>query len=381
MDFSLSEQQELFRKETRNFLDSEYPRKLIKELEESDLGYSLEIWEKMAEIGWLGLAVPEEYGGVGGGLIDLAILFEEVGKTACPTPLFNTLVLGVLPLLEAGSENKKREILPKVIEGAAILTLALNEPETDDRPEFFTTTAVRDGDGFRITGTKLFVPYAHVADYILVPAVTGKITQQGGISVFIVRKGAEGIRVTPLNTVAADQRFEVIFENVRVSPDDLVGRLDDGWGVIDSTLRKATALQCVEAVGVMQQAMAMTAEYTTNRYQFGQPIAKFQAVQHRMADMLTDTEGARWLSYRAVSLLEKGQQADREVAIAKAWTGEACQRVAYAAHHLHGGIGMDLDYDLHYYFEWAKSRQLNQGASWMHLATIKPWIWPEVIID
>ncbi|MBT4511954.1 MAG: acyl-CoA/acyl-ACP dehydrogenase [Chloroflexi bacterium] len=373
MDFAFSEQQELLKKEARNFFDAEYPKKLVKELEESEPGYSPEIWKKMADLGWLGLIVPEDYGGVGGDLLDLAILFEEVGKTACPAPLFSTLVFGVLPLLEGGSENQKKELLSKVADGDAILTMAINEPETDYKPEFITTRAVKDGDGFVINGTKLFVPYAHVADYILVVAATSEVSADGkGITVFLVKKGAEGVGFVPLVTVGADKQSEVTLKDVRVSADDIVGKVDEGWALVESTIRKATALQCVETVGVMQQALAMTADYTSNRIQFGRPIGSFQAVQHRLADMLTDVEGSRWTSYRAVSLMNKGQHAGREVAIAKAWTGDACQRVAYAAQHLHGGIGMDLDYDLHYYFQWAKSRELNLGASWNHLASIEP---------
>ncbi len=379
MDFSLNEQQELLKKEARNFLDSEYPKNIVKELEQSELGYSPGIWKQMAELGWLGLAIPEEYGGVDGNLFDLAILFEEVGKTACPTPLFSTLVLGVLPLLGSGSELQKKEILPKVAEGDAVMTLALNEPETDFCPEFITTRATKDGDDFIINGTKLFVPYAHAADYMMVAAATSEVASDGnGISIFIVRKGAEGVAAAPLITTAADKRFEVTFTNVRVSSDDVLGEIDNGWELINSVLCKATAIQCAETVGVMQQTMAMTAEYTSNRYQFDQPIAKFQAVQHRMADMLTDIEGARWLTYKAILLLDQGKEAGREAAVAKAWTGEACQRVVYAAQHLHGGIGMDLDYDLHYYFEWAKSHQLNLGAAWTHLTSIEPVIRVEV---
>jgi len=379
MDFSWSEQQELLKKEARNFLDAEYPKQVVQELERSELGYSPRTWKQMAELGWLGLAVPEEYGGVGGGLVDLAILFEEVGKTACPSPLFGTLVLGTLPLLEAGNERQKRDILPRVVAGDAILTLALHEPETDCQPEFMTTGAARDGGDFVISGTKLFVPYAHVADHMLVAAATGEVGPDGeGVSVFLVPKGAPGLVLTRLVTVAADRLYEVTFENVRVSADDVIGEVGGGWGIIESTLRRATALQCAETVGVMQQALSMTAEYTSNRCQFGQPIGKFQAVQHRLADMLTDVEGARWISYKAISLLDKGRQAGREVAAAKVWTGEACQRVAYAAQHLHGGIGMDLDYDLHYYFEWAKSHELNLGTPWTHLSAIEPVMRAEV---
>jgi len=266
-------------------------------------------------------------------------------------------------------------LLPRVVDGDAILTMALNEPEADYQPEFLSTTAVKKGDGSVINGTKLFVPYAHVADYMLVVAKTGEVSADGkGLTIFLVKKGAEGVGLVPLITVAADKLFEVTFKDVRVSEADVLGVIDEGWELVESTFRRATALQCMETVGVMQQALSMTAEYTSNRIQFGRPVGSFQSVQHRLADMLTDVEGARWTSYRAVSLLNKGQDAVRETAIAKAWTGDACQRVACAAQHLHGGIGMDLDYGLHVYFEWAKSRALNLGASWNHLAAIEPVI-------
>jgi alkylation response protein AidB-like acyl-CoA dehydrogenase len=166
----------------------------------------------------------------------------------------------------------------------------------------------------------------------------------------------------------------VTFSGVQVPLSDVLGAVDNGWPLIEITLQKATAIQCVETVGVMQQELAMTAEYTSNRVQFGRPIGSFQAVQHRLADMLTDVEGARWLAYRALSLLSNGLSAPREVAIAKAWASDACQRVAYSAQHLHGGIGMDLDYDLHFYFEWAKARQLSLGPTPYHLASIEPTI-------
>ncbi|MFO8101851.1 MAG: acyl-CoA dehydrogenase, partial [Dehalococcoidia bacterium] len=264
---------------------------------------------------------------------------------------------------------------PRVAEGDAIMCLALSEPVAEYKPEFMGTAWVRAGEDFQINGTKLFVPYAGAADYLLAVAATGEVSPDGkGMSIFLVRKGTEGMGFVPLRTVAADRLFEVTFDQVLVSPSDVVGEMGAGWEVIDSTLRQAIALQCAETVGVMQQALSMTAEYTSTRYQFGQPIGKFQAVQHRLADMLTDVEGARWTSYQAITLLNKGGHAGREVAIAKAWTADACQRVAYAAQHLHGGVGVDLDYDLHFYFEWAKSRQLNLGPAWYHLPQIEPII-------
>ena len=162
------------------------------------------------------------------------------------------------------------------------------------------------------------------------------------------------------------------FNGVHVPADAVLGEIDAGWPVVDATLLKATAIQCVEAVGVMQEALAMTADYTSRRVQFGRPIGSFQAVQHRLADMFTDVEGARWISYQAVYRINQGLPAAREVAIAKAWTSDACQRVVYGAQHLHGGIGVDLDYDLNFYFRWAKSLALNMGATPFHLSSIRP---------
>ncbi|MBM4462691.1 MAG: acyl-CoA dehydrogenase [Chloroflexi bacterium] len=375
MDFALNDQQELLKKEARRFLDSEFPKKLVRQLQESELGYSPEIWKKIADLGWLGLVSPEEYGGAGGTLLDLGVLFEEVGKTACPSPLFATMALGVLLLLDEGNEEQKQRLLPRVASGDLILTLALSEPEVDYQPQFMTTRAQHRNGHFTVTGTKLFVPYAHVADVILAVAATGSVDDAGkGITVFLIPKGAAGIELVPLRTVGQDKQFEVTFEGVQVSPLDILGTVDGGWPVVEVTLQKATAIQCVETVGVMQQELSITAEYTSNRVQFGRPIGSFQAVQHRLADMLTDVEGARWLSYRALSLLSEGLPAQREVAIAKAWVSDACQRVAYSAQHLHGGIGMDLDYDLHFYFEWAKARQLSLGPTPYHLASIEPTI-------
>jgi alkylation response protein AidB-like acyl-CoA dehydrogenase len=375
MDFALSSEQELLKNEARQFLDTECPKKVIKQIEESEPGYSPEIWKKMAGLGWLGLVLPEEYGGVNGSLLDLAVLFEELGKTALPTPMFSTIVLGALPLLDAGSDQQKKELLPRVVGGELMLTLALSEPEVDYNPAFIKTKAKYDEGSFVISGTKLFVPYAGVADYMLVVARTARTTSNGkGITVFLVPIRSKGIRITALNTSAGDRQFEVVFNRVIVSSKDILGKADEGWPLVGRALLRATAIQCAQTVGVMQQALSMTANYTSTRIQFGRPIGSFQAVQHRLANMLTDVEGARWLSYQAVYRLDRGLPAAREVAIAKAWTSDACQRVAYGAQHLHGGIGMDLDYDLHFYFRWAKVMELSLGAAPCHLAAIEPTV-------
>ena len=368
MDFALSAEQELLKKEARHFLETECPKSMVKKLEASELGYSPEMWKKMADLGWLGLILPEAYGGVGGSLLDLAVMLEEVGRTTAPSPIFSTMVMGVLPILEAGNEQQKKHLLPRVANGEVLLTMALAEPEADYQPQYLSTHATHHKDGvFSITGTKLFVQNAHTANYLLVVARTGKVNAAGdGISIFIIDSDTSGVASTPLITIAADKQFEVMLDKVPCSNNDVLGGLNKGWPIVESTLRKATALQCVEMVGVAHKALELTAGYAATRIQFARPIGSFQAVQHRLADMLTDVESARWLSYQAVWRLDKGLPAAREVSIAKAWTSDACQRVVSGAHHIHGGVGFDVDYDLHYHFRWSKALELNLGSAPIH---------------
>jgi len=368
MDFALSAEQELLKKELRHFLETECPKSTVKKLTASEPGYSTDMWKKMADLGWLGLILPEEYGGVGGSLFDLAVLLEEVGRATAPSPMFSTMVMGVLPILEAGTEEQKKHLLTGVANGEILLTMAIAEPGTDYQPQYMSTHATHHKDGqFAVSGTKLFVQNAHTANYLLVVAQTRASSAGGdGISILIVDRKAPGLGLTPLITIANDRQYEVALYQVPCAAGDILGGLNKGWPIVESVLRKATALQCVEMVGVAHKALELTAAYSATRMQFDRPIGSFQAVQHRLADMLTDVESARWLSYQAVWRLDKGLPADREVSIAKAWTSDACQRVVSGAHHIHGGVGFDADYDLHYHFRWSKALELNLGSAPIH---------------
>ena len=371
MDFALSEEQEMLRKSARDFLIAECPKSLVREIEAGDLGYSPELWKKMAALGWMGLAMPEEYGGAGFSLLDMAVLFEEFGRAAMPGPMFSTTV-GALAVLEFGTEEQKRVLLPKVASGELIITMAMAEPEVNEDPRFIATRAESHDGGYAITGTKLFVPYAHIADYMLVMARTeGASGDDSGLTVFIVDAKAGGINLTPLITIAADKQFEVVFDKVSVSDGDTLGSLHKGLPMVKAVLRKATAIQCAMMVGGAQQELELTAEHTKTRIQFDRPIGTFQAVQHRLADMFVDIQGARWTTYQAVWRLSEGLPADREVAIAKAFSNIACQRVAASAQQLHGGIGVDKDYDLHFYFRRAKAFELSLGSIPFHLKTLE----------
>lgn len=372
MDFSLSEEQEMLKKSARDFLNAECPKSLVRKLEESELGYSPELWKKMAELGWTGLAIPEKYGGAGLSLLDLGVLFEEFGRAATPGPMFCTTALGALPILDWGTEEQRRAFLPRIAAGELILTMALAEPEVNEDPRFVATYAAQHGDSFVINGTKLFVPYAHIADYMLVVARTkGAPGDDKGITIFIIDTKAQGIKLTLLTTIAADKQFEVRFEKTTPSQKDILGSLHNGLSPLKESLKKATALQCAIMVGGAQQELEMTAEHTKNRVQFDRPIGTFQAVQHRLADMFIDVNGARWTAYQAIWRLSEGLPADREVAIAKAFANISCERVAFGAQQLHGGLGVDKDYDLHFYFRRAKAFALTLGSTPFHLRTLE----------
>jgi len=370
LDFALDKEQKMLRDSAREFLKTECPKELVEELEQSDLGYSPKLWKKMARLDWMGLIIPEIYGGVEWNLVELGVLFEEFGRAAMPGPMLAT-VMGTLAILEGGTEEQKKEILPKVAAGKWILTLAVDEPNSVYDSKFIGVRAERKDEGFIINGTKLFVPYAHVADTILVAARTGgEPGSEDGLSLFMVDGKSAGIGLTPTKTIASDRQFKVDFEGVTIPSDCLIGELHQGCSLIKGVLEKAAAVQCAEAVGGAQQELEMTAEYTKKRVQFDRPIGTFQAVQHRLADMHIDTEGARWTTYQALWRLSKGLPASREVSIAKAISGRACQRVAFSAQQLHGGSGVDLDYDLHFYYKRAKAFELKLGSPEFHFQAL-----------
>ncbi len=372
MDFALSEEQEMLRKSARDFLSTECPKSVVKEIEAGDLGYSPEIWTKMAELGWMGIALPEEHGGADLSLLDLAVLFEELGRAAMPAPMFSSSI-AALAVAEFGTEEQKRSILPRVASGEVILAIALSEPEADYDPKWVATTASEKDGGFEISGTKLFVPYAQVADYLLVVARTeGSPGDDTGVTIFIVDSKTPGVVVTPpLDTIAGDRQFGVRLDKVSVPMNSVLGSPNEGLPLIAGILTKGASVLCAQMVGAAQQEMEITSEHAKTRVQFGRPLGAFQAYQHRMADMFIDVNGARWITYQAIWRLSEGLPAEREVAMAKAFTNAACQRVARAAQHLHGGIGVDVDYDLHYYFRQAKAFELAFGNTPLHLRTIE----------
>ena len=362
MDLALSEEQEMVKKMARDFLTDKFPKTAVKEIEESELGYSPELWREMAGLGWMGLALPEKYGGGDMSFLDLAVLLEEMGRACLPGPYFSTVVLGGLTILDTGSEEQKQEYLPKIASGEAIFTLALTEPSARYDAAAIETEAAADKDAYILNGTKLFVPDAHIADYMLVVARTDEKSKgEEGITIFMVDAKSPGISHTVLKTIANDKLCEVVFSQVKVPKENVLGQLNQGWSVVQKIIQRAAVAKCCEMVGCIQQALDMTVDYAKERKQYDRPIGSFQVIQHYCADMATDVDGTRLSTYQTAWMLSEGLPCTKEVAIAKAWAGEACQRVMALAHQIHGAIGVTIDHDLQYYTRRAKAAEVSFG--------------------
>ena len=367
MDFAFDDEQELFKRSARKFLETYCDKSLVSDLEVSETGFAPEIWKGMAELGWMGTIVPEEYGGLACSLVELAVLFEEIGRAAMPGPMLST-VMGTLAILEAGTDEQKNDLLPKIAGGERVLSLAIEEPQVNYDMKEIAVQAVSKNNEYIMKGTKLFVPYATVADHFLTANRTsGTAGEEQGITIFLVDGKSAGIGFSPMKTIAGDKQFQVDLDDVCVPAENVLGTLDRGHSLIESIQKKAAAIQCAEMVGGAQKELEMTSEYTKMRQQFDRPIGTFQAVQHRAADMYTDVLGARLATYRALWCLSQGMAADREVSVAKYFTNKACQRVAFSAQQLHGGIGFSLEYDLHFYYRRAKAFELRFGPQALHL--------------
>jgi len=359
MKLNLTEEQEMIKKTARDFLVDKCPKTFVTQMEESETGYSKELWKEMAELGWMGLAFPEKYGGGDMNFLDLAVLLEEMGRACLPGPFFSTVVLGGLPILDLGNEEQKQEYLPKLISGEKIFTLALTEPGYQNYDaSSVTVEASPDGGNYIINGTKLFVPDAHIADYLLCVART---KPENGITIFLADAKNPSIDCAILKTVAGDKLCEVVFNKMPVPKANILGQLSQGSNMVQNIIERAAVGKCCEMVGNIQQVLEMTVDYAKERKQFDRPIGSFQIIQHYCADMAIDIDGARFSTYQAAWMLSEGLPCTKEVAIAKAWIGEASQRVVALAHQIHGAIGVTKEHDLHFYTRRAKAAELAFG--------------------
>ena len=368
MDFGLGEEQVMLKTSARDFLDNECPKRLVREMMDDEKGYSPELWKKMAAQGWMGLSFPEEYGGAGMGYLDLAVLLEEMGRALVPGPFVPTVVLAGRPILAAGSDEQKKQFLPKIASGDMIMTLALFEPNGSLEASGVTVEAYPSGDDFIIEGSKLFVPDAHVADYILCAARTKDgPDKEDGITLFLIDATTAGIHPIVLKTMTGEKLCEVIFRNVAVPRANILGELHQGWPIIKQLLKEATVAECAWMTGGARYAMETAVAYAKERIQFGVPIGSFQIIQHKCVDMLAKVEGATSITYYAAwAVAENDPQSTLATSMAKAYCSDIYTAVAAESIQIHGGIGFTWDCDMHLYFKRAKSSEVAYGDGDYH---------------
>jgi alkylation response protein AidB-like acyl-CoA dehydrogenase len=365
LDFGFNEEQEMLRQSARGLLEKECPSTLVRRLMEDANGHDPALWQKLAELGWLGFVIPEEHGGAGLSYVDLVLVLEEMGSVLLPSPFIWTVMFAEA-IKRAGSAGQKHRFLPEIATGKLIGTLAWQEPSGSWSAEGISMPARADGAGFVLDGVKLFVNDGHLADYLLVAARTDG-SGDDGVTLFAIETKRAGITATPLKTMDQTRKLsELKFDKVKVSTDDIVGGVGTGWKTLTEVLDRGKVMLAAEMMGGAQKVLDLTVDYAKVRVQFGRPIGSFQAVQHKCANMMVDIEGAKSAVYYASWAVSNDHaEAALSASVAKAAASDAFRRVSAEGIQIHGGIGFTWDHDLHLYFKRAKSTEVTFGdAAW-----------------
>jgi alkylation response protein AidB-like acyl-CoA dehydrogenase len=371
MDLDLSKEQKILKRSAQDFLKKECPPSLIREMKDDERGYPKELWDQMVELGWTGVMIPENYGGIGGSYLDLCILLESMGAVCCPAPFFSSVVLGGLTLLSAGSDEQKQKLLPKLVDGDLVFAMATTEPGIWYDMTRISMEAAPDRDEYVLDGTKLFVENGHIADYLICAARTDSEAGSGaGLTLFLLDAHSPGISCSPAETLGYERQCELVFDQVRVSKSNVLGEVGQAYGILERLQEQAAVAKCAELVGCIQTAFNMTVKYAKDRKQFGRPIGSFQAVQHHCANMVVDVDGSRFMTYQAAWKISEGLPAGREAAMAKAWTSDASRRVTSLAHQIHGAISFTEEYDVHLFYRRAKAGEVAFGDTEYHLEKV-----------
>lgn len=364
MDFRFSDEQDMLRDLAREILEKEVSLELLKQVEAEGDGFAPGLWASLAEANLLGLAVPEANGGMGFGFLELCILLGEVGRSIAPAPVLPALVMGGLPIARFGTAAQREEWLGKLASGDLVLSGALVDADSGE-PGAPATLAVAQGEGYRLSGRKRLVPQAGRAARIVVPA-----RLEAGVALFLVDPAGPGVTLIRQPMTDREAAYDVELDGVELSASDRIGeaplRSADLQWLHDAVLLAT----CAEQVGVSERAIEITAEYTREREQFGAPIGSFPAVQQRLADGFIDLSAMRWTLWRGAWMVSDGQDAMREALVAKFWAADGGSRIASTAQHLHGGLGVDLDYPIHRYFIRSKVLELQLGAATPLLARL-----------
>lgn len=370
MDVLLNDDENMIVESAREFLNAECSTKLVRAMEADALGYSKELWGKVAELGWQGMCMPEKVGGSNMPLVYLGLVLREAGRALAPLPLHSTAVAS-LAIARDGSDAQQEKYLPDVVAGKSVLTWAFTESDPRFVPDAVQMSAKAQGDNFVLDGVKLFVDNFPAADHCLVVART-KAGSKGekGLTLFIVDTKSSGISQKALITLAKDKQSEVTFKGVSVPKANVIGAVGEAWPIVDRMLDRGTALLCAQMVGAARKDIEMAIEYAKFRTAFGQPIGSFQSVQHTCADMQIWVDGGEMLTFEALWKIDQGLPAAVEVSQAKAFCNEKCEAAVRNSQSIHGGIGFMMEFDLQLWFRRVSAWTMRMGTSYEHRARI-----------
>ena len=364
MDFGFSEEQELLRQEVRKLLDAQAPLEQVRKLAETPEGFSRELWRQIAGLGWVGLAIPEAYGGAGLGWVDLAVVLEETGRTLFPSPLLASAI-AASAIADAGSEAQRRRWLPRIADGSTIAALAVAETGERPAPEGIRLEGALEGEGWSLRGDKIQVLDGAAAGLLVVAFRSGPAPTD--LSLAVIERGAPGLAVVNTPSLVRTKRVaRVRFDGARVaSADVLAPRV--AWPALARALDRAAAAVTAEMSGAAEGALRLAVDYARQREQFGAPIGRFQGVKHPLAEMYVDVESWKSLLYWAAWCIDTGDaEAPRAVSLAKAYASEAFARIGIDVVQLHGAIGYTWEYDAQLYLKRSKWARPMFGDSDFH---------------
>ncbi len=365
MDMELTEEQQALQTTARSFLSSECPLSVAREMESSEDCFSRELWKKMADLGWLGLPHSEDVGGSGMGNVELVVLTKEMGRALCPSPYIQTVILAGLAIAAAGSDEQRQRLLPSIISGETVIAFALQEENTfyDARSVRATATA-KDGDGYELNGTKMFVEFASAADKVLVVARTGgEPPDSDGLALFLIDPNDVHVSLEPLNTMARDRQFKMKLDGVKVAAADVIGTPGEAWKTLEGVIERGVVALCGYMVGASEHIHEMATEFAKVRVQFDRPIGSFQAIQHYLALSITEILAADTTAFYAAWALDEGEPSREIVAKAKVFAGDTFRRASDVGTQIHGGIGYDESMDTSLFLRRGKQLQLSMGDS------------------
>ena len=356
LNLNLTEIEEMVKDTALKFMRRDVSNETIQTLLETDTGYTEEIWQKAISMGWLGIIIPEEYGGTGGSLTSAGVLFEALGTGPLPGPYFSSGILASSIILEAGSEDQKTQVLSNIAVGAQVLTLAFTEPAYSWEPASVMTTATPIGDDFVLNGLKLFTLDAGAATHFIVAARTGNSPDSEKVlSLFLVEKQAPGVSMRRVPGFLSGMSFEVKLNAVRVPQSAILGRVNEGWPALKEAMDKSIPVLCAYKVGGCQALMEMAIEYSRVRVQFGQPIGRFQRVQDLIIEMLNHLEAARWTTYEALWKIDSQRPYAESVHLAKALSSQAYWDTCTLAHQVFSGISYSAEHAVSFHTRTSRS--------------------------